>query len=220
MGTSLALTRDAFPSADAAWVVAQDHPEHAVVAATAAAAHRSPLLVVDGDADGLPAAHADLLRELGVSSVTVVGPSAAVSAGIVDDLAAVVGADHVVRAGGEDRYAVAARVNALAWPDLPRGVAYLANGRAVTTAFSGALLAGLLAAAALLHAPLLRPVDGSARRDRQERVAGGAGRRRELGPRDRRHGWRPAAASPTRTATGSSSTAGTRCRRTGSRPQT
>ena len=143
VGTSLALTRDAFPSADTAWVVAQDHPEHAVVAATAAAAHRSPLLVVDGEADGLPAGHTDLLRQLGVSSVTVVGPSAAVSAGIVDDLAAVVGADHVVRAGGADRYAVAARVNALAWPDLPRGVAYLANGRAVTTAFSGALLAGL-----------------------------------------------------------------------------
>ena len=56
VGTSLALTRDAFPSADTAWVVAQDHPEHAVVAATAAAAHRSPLLVVDGEADGLPAA--------------------------------------------------------------------------------------------------------------------------------------------------------------------
>ena len=142
MGTSLALTRDAFPSADAVWVVAQNHPEQAVVAATAAAAHRSPVLVVDGNADGLPAAHADLLRELGVSFATVVGSSSAVSAGVVDDLAALVGADHVVRAGGGDRYAVAARVNALAWPDLPRGVAYLANGRAVTTAFSGALLAG------------------------------------------------------------------------------
>jgi len=56
--------------------------------------------------------------------VTVVGPSSAVSAGIVDDLVAVVGADHVVRAGGADRYAVAARVHALAWPDLPRGFGF------------------------------------------------------------------------------------------------
>ena len=54
VGSSLALTRDAFPSADTAWIVAQDHPEHAVVAATAAAAHRSPLLVVDGEAPGCP----------------------------------------------------------------------------------------------------------------------------------------------------------------------
>ena len=73
-GASLALTRSAFPAATRAWVVAADRPEHAVVAATAAATTRTPLLVVDGDASRLPAAHADLLRDLGVTEVTVVGP--------------------------------------------------------------------------------------------------------------------------------------------------
>ena len=139
---ALALARQAFPTATRAWVVASDHPEHAVVAATAAAANRSPLLVVGGSG-GLPAAYADLLRDLGVASVTVVGQPTAVSGVVADDLAAVVGADHVVRAGGADRYAVAASVNARAWPKGSPGVAYLANGRTVAAAFAGATLAGL-----------------------------------------------------------------------------
>jgi len=143
VGTSSELTRYAFPEATRAWVVAEDRPEHAVVAATAAAASRSPVLVVDGSAGRLPSGQADLLRELGVTSVTVVGPESAVSAGIADDLEAVVGAGEVVRASGKDRYDVAARVNELAFPDLDKGIAYVGNGRAMTNAYAGAFLAGL-----------------------------------------------------------------------------
>ena len=143
VATSSELARAAFPAATRAWVVAADRPEHAVVAATAAAANRSPVLVVDGSAARLPSAQADLLRELGVTSVTVVGPESTVSAGIAEDLESVVAGGEVVRASGRDRYAVAARVNELAFPDLAEGVAYVANGRATTTAYAGALLAGL-----------------------------------------------------------------------------
>jgi zinc D-Ala-D-Ala carboxypeptidase len=64
-----------------------------------------------------------------------------VSAGIESHLRSVVGPAGVVRAGGADRYAVAARVNALAWPAMAPGTAYLANGRETTNAFAGALLA-------------------------------------------------------------------------------
>ncbi len=142
-GTALALTRRAFPAATRAWVVDRDSPEHAVVAASVAAANRSPVLVVDGSAGGLPAAHTRLLRDLGVTDVTVVGPATAVSRGIAHDLEQVVGADHVVRAGGADRYAVAAQVNALGRPDTRTGVAYLADGRDPVTTFVGATLAGL-----------------------------------------------------------------------------
>ncbi len=142
-GTSLALARYAFRTATTAWVVSREHPEHAVVAAAAAAGQRSPVLVVDGDAAALPAAHTALLRDLGVTDVTVVGPSSAVSSGIAGDLEDLLGAGRVRRASGADRYAVAAKVNALARPSLPEGVAYLANGRKPTTAFSGAFLAGL-----------------------------------------------------------------------------
>ena len=52
----------------------------AVVGATAAGAHRSPVIVLDGTLADLPSANAALLRDLGVTSVTVVGSTAAVSA--------------------------------------------------------------------------------------------------------------------------------------------
>ena len=139
--TSQALNRHAFASATRAWVVTGASPNDAVVGATAAGAHRSPVIVLDGTKADLPSANASLLRDLGVTSVTVVGSTAAVSAGIEADLRAVVGSGGVVRASGSDRYAVAARVNALAWPAMAPGTAYLANGRETTNAFAGALLA-------------------------------------------------------------------------------
>ena len=65
------------------------------------------------------------------------------SRGVARDLQGVVGDGTVVRASGDDRYAVAARVNALAQPSRARGVAYLTSGRATGTAFAAASLAGL-----------------------------------------------------------------------------
>jgi LAS superfamily LD-carboxypeptidase LdcB len=139
--TSQALNRFAFGSATKAWVATGSSPTDSVVGATAAGAHRSPVIVLDGSRADLPSANAQLLRDLGVTSVTVVGSTAAVSAGIEADLKAVVGSANVVRASGSDRYAVAARVNALAWPAMAPGTAYLANGKETTNAFAGALLA-------------------------------------------------------------------------------
>jgi len=139
--TSQALNRFAFSSATAAWVVTSRSAPNAVVGASAAGAHRAPVIVLDGRLADLPSANATLLRDLGVTSVTVVGSTAAVSSGIEADLRALVGPTGVVRASGADRYAVAARVNALGWPAMVPGTAYLADGRATTNAFAGALLA-------------------------------------------------------------------------------
>ena len=139
--TSQALNRFAFPSATSAWVVTSRSATDAVVGATAAGAHRAPVIVLDGRLADLPSANADLLRDLGVTSVTVVGSTAAVSSGIEADLRALVGSANVVRASGADRYAVAARVNALGWPAMAPGTAYLADGQETTNAFAGALLA-------------------------------------------------------------------------------
>jgi LAS superfamily LD-carboxypeptidase LdcB len=141
-GTSQAINRFAFTSATSLWVVAGASPNDSIVGATAAAAHRSPVIVLNGAGTGLTTANLALVRDLGVTSVTVVGSTAAVSAGIEAHLKRVVGSANVVRASGSDRYAVAARVNALAWPGLAPGTGYLANGREVTNAFAGALLAG------------------------------------------------------------------------------
>lgn len=139
--TSQSLNRFAFRAATKAWVVTSASATDAVAGATAAGAHRSPVIVLDGSRADLPSANAQLLRDLGVTSVTVVGSTAAVSSGIEADLRAVVGAPNVVRASGADRYAVAARVNALAWPAMAPGTAYVGNGRETTNAFAGALLA-------------------------------------------------------------------------------
>ena len=139
--TSQALNRFAFPSAGSAWVVTSRSATDAVVGATAAGAHRAPVIVLDGRLADLPSANADLLRDLGVTSVTVVGSTAAVSSGIEADLRALVGSANVVRASGADRYAVAPRVNALGWPAMAPGTAYLADGQQTTNAFAGALLA-------------------------------------------------------------------------------
>ena len=116
-----------------------------------------------------------------------------------------------MRASGADRYAVAARVNALAWPAMAPGTAYLANGRETTNAFAGALLAARQKRPLYYTVPVLRP----------GRRAPGAGRRRAS------RGWhcsaarprcacspagsRPAAASTRHPASGCSSTSGTPC---------
>lgn len=142
VGTSLSLNRAAFTRASRAWVVTSRSTSEAVSAAVAAAGHRSPLLVVTGTAADLPSEHAALLRDLGVTSVTVVGGTGAVSTGIANDLAALVGSANVVRASGADQYATAARVNTLAWPSMTPGTAYLAHGADLSNAFAGALLAG------------------------------------------------------------------------------
>ena len=141
VGTSLALNRAAFTSASRAWVASTSTSE-SVLGAVAAAGHRSPLLVVTGTAGDLSDEHAALLRDLGVTSVTVVGGTGAVSAGIAADLAGLVGSANVVRASGADRPATSTRVNALAWPSLAPGTAYLASASDLGSAFAGALLAG------------------------------------------------------------------------------
>ena len=139
--TAQALNRLAFPTATAAWVVTSRSATDAVVGATSAGAHRSPVVVLDGRLPDLPPANAALLRDLGVTSVTLVGSTAAVSAGIEADLRSLLGPDGVTRASGSDRYSVAAKVNALGWPAMAPGTAYLASGVETTNAFAGALLA-------------------------------------------------------------------------------
>jgi len=142
VGTSLALNRAAFTTSSRAWVATSTSTSESVLGAVAAAGHRAPLLVVTGTAAGLSTQHAALLLDLGVTSVTIVGGTGAVSTGIAADLAGLVGPANVVRASGADRAATSARVNALAWPSMAPGSAYLANASHLHNAFAGALLAG------------------------------------------------------------------------------
>ncbi|HET9021908.1 MAG TPA: D-alanyl-D-alanine carboxypeptidase family protein [Ornithinibacter sp.] len=143
--TAEAIVRHAFPagSAETAWVATGRVWTDGLAAGAAAASHRSPLLTVDGSASTLPSATVDLIADLGLTSVTIVGGSGAVSAAIEAQLDGILGSSQVTRATGADRYAVAARVNALAYPDLAAGSAYVANGRDFVNPLAGAFLAGL-----------------------------------------------------------------------------
>ena len=141
------LVRRAFTagSESHAWVATGRVWTDGVVAGAAAAALREPLLTVDGAAGTLPAATLDLVRALGVTTLTLVGGPTSVSPGIKAQLEGVLGAGRVTRATGTDQYALATRVNAIAFPALAAGTSYLANGRDFVNGLNGAFLAGATA---------------------------------------------------------------------------
>ncbi|HET6969211.1 MAG TPA: D-alanyl-D-alanine carboxypeptidase family protein [Ornithinibacter sp.] len=143
-GTSRELVRQAFPpgSSTRAWVATGRAWQDGLVAGAAAAARGEPLLTVDGAASSLPSPTIALVRELGITSVTIAGDPGAVSPGIRAQLTALLGADNVTRASGADRYATAARINALASPGLTAGTAYVTSDRDVASALAGGFLAG------------------------------------------------------------------------------
>ena len=142
--TANALVRNAFPAGSAkhAWIATGRVWTDGLVGGVAAAALREPLITVDGAATTLPSATVTLLRDLGVTSVTVVGGTPAVSSGIATQLASLLGSSNVTRASGGDAYAVSAAVNARAFPDLPAGAGYVANAREPENVLAGAFLAG------------------------------------------------------------------------------
>lgn len=142
--TAQALVRRAFPagSVTRAWIATGRVWTDGLPAGAAAAAERAPLLTVDGSATALPAGTVALIRDLGVTSVTIAGGTSGVSAAIETQLNGVLGAGHVARASGADQYAVAARVNSMAFPASGAGTAYLANGLDFVNALAGAFLAG------------------------------------------------------------------------------
>lgn len=142
--TAQAVVRDAFPagSATRAWIATGRVWTDALAAGTAAAAHRAPLLTVDGSASALHAATVTLIRDIGVTSMTIVGGTSGVSRAIETQLIGILGSGNVDRASGADQYAVAARVNSLAFPSMAAGTAYVANGRDFVNALAGGFLAG------------------------------------------------------------------------------
>ena len=139
-----ALVRRAFAAGGEshAWVATGRVWTDGLAAGAAAASRQEPLLTVDGAAGTLPAATIDLVRDLGVTTLTLVGGAASVSPGIQAQLEGLVGAGSVTRATGGDQFAVAARVNALAHPALAAGTSYLVSGRDFVDGLVGSFLAG------------------------------------------------------------------------------
>jgi LAS superfamily LD-carboxypeptidase LdcB/putative cell wall-binding protein len=142
--TAQALVRHAFAAGGEshAWVATGRVWTDGLAAGAAAASRQEPLLTVDGAAGSLPAATINLVRDLGVTTLTLVGGATSVSPGIQAQLEGVLGAGSVTRATGGDQFAVAGRVNALAHPSLAPGTSYLASARDFSNGLIGSFLAG------------------------------------------------------------------------------
>lgn len=141
--TSAALARAAFGDAGASTAYVATGRDYAdALAAGPATRGRSPVVLVDGSATGLAPGTRQLLEDLRVSSVTVVGGTAVVSAGIETGLRGMLGTEGVTRAAGADRYLTAIALNRRAFPTLAPGDAYVATGVGFADALSVSVLAG------------------------------------------------------------------------------
>ncbi|HWH32785.1 MAG TPA: cell wall-binding repeat-containing protein [Egibacteraceae bacterium] len=141
VGTAVAVARATYARATVALLASADGYADALVAAPYAADLGAPLLLTPRDR--LPEAVADVLADLGVRRVTLLGGPAAISEEVADTLRRTY---RVGRVAGADRYGTAARV-ALLVPASDE--VFLATG----AGFADGLAVGPLAAAA--GAPIL-----------------------------------------------------------------
>ena len=147
--TSRKIAFDAFdrsPSTEAYIADGRNFPD-ALVASVPAGLVDAPVILVNGAANSVNAATTRLLGELGITTVTIVGGTGAVSAGLRTSIDALPAITQVIYRSGADRYATAIAVN-LDVP--PSTTAYLATGLGFADALAGAALAGSQAAPVFL----------------------------------------------------------------------
>lgn len=143
--TSRTIAIDAFGSSASteAYVADGRNFPDALVASVPAGLVDAPVILVNGSAPSVDAATTTLLGALGITTVTIVGGTGAVSDGIRTSIDALPAITDVGRRSGADRYATAVAVNL----DVPAGpTAYLATGSGFADALAGAALAGSQAA--------------------------------------------------------------------------
>ena len=153
--TAALVATTAFPAPVARVLLATGTGSADALAAGAAGAHvDAPVLLTTRDR--LPAATVAALTQLRPRDITVVGGPAAVSDTLLASLSAYAAGGSVVRAGGADRFATAARLAELVWPGTVP-VVYLATGRAPWDALTGVPAAGRDGAPVLLVEPGCMP---------------------------------------------------------------
>jgi putative cell wall-binding protein len=137
------------PGVDTVFVATGEDFPDALIAAPAAVALGSPLLLVRSDS--LPAATAAEIQRLAPARIVVLGGTAAVNDATLDALRGLV--PDTSRINAADRYALSAQVSQMYFPTTE--VVYVAVG----TTFADALTAG--PASAVLPAPILLVRDTS-----------------------------------------------------------
>ena len=122
--TAATLSSTADPPVDTVFVAASDSLFDAVPAAAAAAALHAPLLL--SDRSSLPAATANEIGRLSPTRIVVVGSPTAVSDDVLTRLRAIV--PNVQRVYGADRYATAANLARLLFPESGTVLTSLGSG--------------------------------------------------------------------------------------------
>lgn len=122
--------------ASVAYVAGGENFADALAAGAAAGSKNAPIVLVPGRASSVDVATLELLRELGVTRIFVVGGEGAVSAGVASSLRTVA---PVTRLSGADRLATAQAVNREAFNDAD--TVYLAYAFNFPDALGGGVLA-------------------------------------------------------------------------------
>lgn len=145
--TANAIARAGFPEgASIAFVASGANFPDALAASAAAGALRGPIILVPPGSKSMPQPTRELLRDLGVRTVILVGGSGVLPGGsFVDSIRSVSTVNSVQRQGGADRYATAAAINAYAFPTTTS--AFIASGTNFPDALSAAAAAGARGAA-------------------------------------------------------------------------
>lgn len=158
--TAAALAAD-FPSGGPVYVATGvDFPDALAATAAAAAQHAAILLT---QPNTLPVATAQALAALRPSSITIVGGTSVVSAGVASQLATY--SSNVSRVSGADRYATAVAIATAEFPSASS--VFVASGVTFADALAGGPVAGnngeplLLAAPTCLPAPTAKQISAA-----------------------------------------------------------
>ncbi|MBF4572636.1 ExeM/NucH family extracellular endonuclease [Herbiconiux sp. VKM Ac-1786] len=126
------IAKAAFPDGAEVAVLATGTTYADALSAGAAVDGAGPVLLVNGPASKLDSETADLLEELGVSKIVIVGGTDSVSVGILNKAATIA---PTVRLGGADRYATSRSINRYFFDEAGRVL--LATGERFPDALSG-----------------------------------------------------------------------------------
>lgn len=130
-----------FSSASHALIATGRSFPDALAATGAAGARQAPVVLVNGTSASVPSSTIATLKRLGVESVTIVGGTGAVSAGIEAQLRR---SYSTTRIGGADRYATTANINDAYFGGAKPPATFVATGQNFPDALAGAALAGRL----------------------------------------------------------------------------
>ncbi|WP_309709381.1 cell wall-binding repeat-containing protein [Pseudolysinimonas sp.] len=140
-GTSREIAEDTYADgADVAFIATGLNYPDALAAGPPAGMLGAPIILVNGGASTLDQATEDILADLGVSQVYVIGGTPSVSAGIYARLQTLFGSYGVTRLTGSDRFGTAIAISQQFYTDAD--LAFLATGLNFPDALAGGPAAG------------------------------------------------------------------------------